>query len=195
MKELLNLEHISLVFDNTPVISDFSLTVGRGERIALMGPSGCGKTSLLRLMAGVIKPSSGRITRYTDRIAMQFQEARLLPTLTAEENVNAVLSDGAKTLPEARAWLARVGLADATELYPDELSGGMAQRVALARALAYGGDVLLLDEPFRGLDDSRKKEIMDLVLTHTPNTAIVLVTHDRREADDLHARIVEITSC
>ncbi len=192
MNELLTLEHVSLSFDQTSVITDFSLTVHRGERIAIMGPSGGGKTSLLRLMAGLIKPTTGTVIRHTNKIAVQFQEARLLPTRTAAENVNAVLSDGAKTLPEAINWLSCVGLGDAAELYPDELSGGMAQRVALARALAYRGDLLLLDEPFRGLDDKRKDEIMDTVLAHTSDTAMILVTHDRSEAAYFTKKIINI---
>lgn len=193
MKELIELEHVSLAFRGATVLSNMDMTIREGERLAVMGPSGSGKTSLLRLIAGLIKPTAGKIIRHTDRIAVQFQEARLLPTRTAAENVNAVLSDGAKTMPEARAWLARVGLDPAADLYPDELSGGMAQRVALARALAYGGDLLLLDEPFRGLDDKRKVEMMDTVLSCTTHTAILLVTHDRAEAEYMGMPITELT--
>lgn len=194
MKELVRLEHASLSFQGGPVLTDLNFVIREQERVAVMGPSGCGKTTLLRLVAGLLKPTSGTVTRQTERIAVQFQEARLLPTRTSVQNVNAVLSDRARTLSEAYTWLERVGLGEAGDLYPDELSGGMAQRVALARALAYGGDLLLLDEPFRGLDDKRKQEIMDTVLTYTPNTAICLVTHDRTEVEYLGARVIELPS-
>ncbi len=192
MKERLRFDKVSLTFENVPVLTDMDLCIRSGERIALMGPSGCGKTSLLRLAAGLIKPTKGTITRSTDKIAMQFQEPRLLPTRTAAENVNVVLSDKAASMGEARKWLSRVGLSEAAELYPDELSGGMAQRVALARALAYGGDMLLLDEPFRGLDDALKADIMTMVLTQAPHTAILLVTHDTQEAERFAHRILTL---
>lgn len=194
MKELLVLNHVSLSFGNISVLSDFNLTIHSGERVAIMGPSGCGKTSLLRLAAGLIKPTEGRIIRHTPKIAVQFQESRLLPQLTAAENVNVVLSDTVKTMNVAREWLARVELDDAGDLYPNELSGGMAQRVALARTLAYGGDLLLLDEPFRGLDDVLKARIMSVVADACENRAVLLVTHDRHEAEEFAHRIVELTA-
>ena len=189
---ILNMSHVDLRFEGKTVLSDFNLSLEAGEHIALMGASGSGKTSILRLAAGLIKPTKGRITRGTGRVSMQFQEARLLPDRTAAENVNAVLSDTPKTLDEAREWLWRVGLADAAELYPDELSGGMAQRVALARALAYRGDLLLLDEPFRGLDTALREEIMELVAAEARDRALILVTHDEGEARRLTDRILTL---
>ena len=193
MKELLVLNDVSLSFGNAPVLTDFHMTIRSGERVAVMGPSGCGKTSLLRVAAGLIKPTKGQIVRHHQKIAVQFQEARLLPQLTAAENVNVVLSDTSKTMDEAREWLTRVELSDACDLYPQELSGGMAQRVALARALAYKGDLVLLDEPFRGLDDILKGRIMSVVQRYTKQAAVLLVTHDRDEAEAFAHRIVELS--
>ena len=189
---ILDISHVDLRFDGKTVLSDFSLSLERGEHIALMGASGSGKTSILRLAAGLIKPTKGKVTRAADRISMQFQEARLLPERTAAENVNAILSDTPKTMEEARAWLARVGLADAADLYADELSGGMAQRVALARALAYKADLLLLDEPFRGLDTATREQIIELVVTEARGKALILVTHDEWEAQRLADRILTL---
>ena len=189
---MLDMSHVDLRFDGKTVLSDFNLSLEEGEHIALMGASGSGKTSILRLAAGLIKPTKGKITRGASRISMQFQEARLLPDRTAAENVNVVLSDKRDTLDEAREWLGRVGLADAADLYPDELSGGMAQRVALARVLAYRGDLLLLDEPFRGLDTTTREAIMELVATETRDRAVILVTHDEWEAQQLADRILTL---
>lgn len=193
MNQLLNFENVTLSFHKSIVLSKFNFSISSGERIAIMGPSGSGKTSLLRLAAGLIKPTHGMVSRQATKIAIQFQEPRLLPTRTAAENVNVVLSDTPKTLEMAREWLARVELADACNLYPDELSGGMAQRVALARALAYGGDLLLLDEPFRGLDDALKERIVHTVSEVAQDRAILLVTHDREEADRLACRVVDLS--
>ena len=112
-----------------------------GAHIAFMGPSGCGKTTLLRVLAGLRAPDGGSVRVSPGRIACVFQEPRLLPWRTAAENVNAVLSDRAQTMPQARAWLERLELGEAAEQYPAALSGGMQQRVAIARALAYDAPV------------------------------------------------------
>ncbi len=178
MADLLTLENISLSFGSKQVLHDLSLTLRQGESRIIMGSSGIGKTSLLRLCAGLLKPDSGHVQCSASRISVQFQEPRLLPWLTAAENVNTVLSDKRETLPKALEYLSLVGLSDASELYPSELSGGMAQRVALARALAYRGDLYLLDEPFRGLDEALRDEMITLVQEKTKDAGLLLVTHD-----------------
>lgn len=182
MSELLRFEKVSLVYEKAPLFTDLDLTLSRGETKVIMGPSGCGKTSLLRLAAGLQKPTSGKILRNTDRISVQFQEPRLLPWLTALQNVNTVLSDKKETLTTALEFLAMVGLEDAAHKYPAELSGGMAQRVALARALAFGGDLFLLDEPFRGLDQALRDQMISLVKEKTPQSGLLLITHDAEVA-------------
>lgn len=183
MAELLTLERVSLRMGDKLLFQGLDLSLSQGEIKVIMGPSGCGKTSLLRLAAGLITPDSGRILRGTDRISVQFQEPRLLPWLTAVENINAVLSDKKETLPKAAEYLAMVGLRDAADKYPSELSGGMAQRVALARALAYEGELFLLDEPFRGLDQVLRHEMIALVKERTHKAALLLITHDPEVAE------------
>ena len=184
-------DSVSLSFGDKRVLTDFSLTVPAGARCVLMGASGSGKTSILKLAAGLYRPSSGTVTGGGPavRASMQFQEPRLLPWRTAAENVNLVLSDDRSTLPAAREWLARAGLAEAADLFPAQLSGGMQQRVALCRALAADGDLLLLDEPFRGLDVDTRAVIMQLVddavsgrLPGCEKRTLLLVTHDPDEA-------------
>ena len=182
MQQLLTLEHIHLTLGDTKVFQDFDFALNPGEHKVIMGPSGCGKTSLLRLCAGLIKPDRGHIIRNVNKISVQFQEPRLLPQLTAVENVNVVLSDRKDTLPRAMEYLSMVGLSEAAGKYPSELSGGMAQRVALARALAYDGELYLLDEPFRGLDKALRDEMIALVKEKARNTALLLVTHDSEVA-------------
>ncbi len=183
MSDILIFDKVFLTLGTTPILKDFDMTLGAGETKVIMGPSGLGKTSLLRLAAGLLKPNAGTVTTAAKRISMQFQEPRLLPWLTAAENVNLVLSDSKKTLDKSLEYLSLVELADAARLYPDELSGGMAQRVALARTLAYGGDLILLDEPFRGLDQELKLRMIEVVKKHTQNAALLLVTHDLEVAD------------
>ncbi len=179
---MIRLQSITVSYGEQTVLKNMDLAVPAGGRIALMGPSGCGKTTLLHLVAGLIKPGSGELRTEPDRIAFLFQEPRLLPGRTAAENVNAVLSDRQKTMPEAMKWLSAVGLSEAAGKYPHELSGGMQQRVSLARALAYDGDILLLDEPLKGLDEDTKEDMIRLLNTHTAGKTLLLATHDREEA-------------
>ena len=149
---LLRFENVTKSYGDFTVFSDISLEVHEKEVVSIIGSSGSGKTTLLRVLAGLRAPDGGSVRVSPGRIACVFQTPRLLPWRTAAENVNAVLSDRAQTMPQARAWLERLELGEAAEQYPAALSGGMQQRVAIARALAYDAPVLLLDEPFRGLD-------------------------------------------
>ena len=189
---MLELKNISVRFDGKSVLSDCSLTLGEGERIALMGPSGCGKTTLLRVALSLQPPDAGTVSGDVGRTAAVFQEPRLLPWRTAAENVNAVLSDTEATMPEALSMLDRVELSDAAEKYPAELSGGMQQRVSIARALAYRPDLLVLDEPFRGLDDELRGRIVSLLSASlpSPSASLLLVTHSEDEARALGCRIL-----
>ncbi len=127
------------------LLDELELTIEPGEILAVMGPSGAGKSTLLRTIAGLDPPSEGVIRRAPGRVAVVFQDPRLLPWRTALENVELVLAPGAR--PRARDWLARVGLAEAASVYPGALSGGMRQRVAIARALACETPIVLVDEP------------------------------------------------
>ena len=186
----LSLKHIFKVYDGSvKAVNDFCMDIEDKEFIVFVGPSGCGKTSLLRLLSGLLLPDSGNVTRETDRISYLFQDTALLPWLTVLENVNLVLSDGKQTIDEAREWLSLVGLSEDTERYPYELSGGMRQRVALARALCTDADLLLLDEPFRGLDDALREQMRHLIHTVRHGKTTVIVTHDKQDLSITHACI------
>ena len=171
---MIELQGITVFFSGTPVLKDCSLTVPAGESAALTGPSGCGKTTLLRIIAGLQKPGAGHV-RVEGRVSYVFQEPRLFPWLTAAENLALVVPGG------AGEWLEKTGLSDAAQKYPDELSGGMRQRLNIARALACGGEILLLDEPFKELDAPLRKEISSLIAQERAGKTLLLVTHD--EAD------------
>jgi iron(III) transport system ATP-binding protein len=190
------------------IVSDINVTVEAGRIACLLGPSGCGKTTLLRLAAGIMQPTSGRILldnyevagprRYVPperrNIGMVFQDFALFPHMTARENVAYGLY--ALVRPEAlrvaALALERVGLGHAMERYPHSLSGGEQQRVALARALVPRPQVILLDEPFSGLDQRLKDSVRDetLSLLRETRATAILVTHDPDEAlaiaDQIH---------
>ncbi len=182
---MIEVHDLTVTYDGREVLQHVTLTAPDGAHIALMGPSGCGKTTLLRVLAGLRAPDGGSVRVEPGRIACVFQEPRLLPWRTAAENVNAVLSDRAQTMPQARAWLERLELGTAAEQYPAALSGGMQQRVAIARALAYDAPVLLLDEPFRALDTALRARVIACIAAETQGRTLVLATHDPADADAL----------
>lgn len=179
---MIELNNVSVNYGKTKVLKDFTMTVKKGEHIALMGPSGSGKTTVLNLIANRLKPNSGKALCHTSKIAYMFQEPRLVPWLTAVENVNLVLGDTPDTLPEAVKWLKRLGLEDALHKYPSELSGGMQQRTALARTLAYDAELLLLDEPLSALDEDMADYILMLIKEFAKDKTIILVTHNSKHA-------------
>lgn len=185
---MLELKDVSLSFGALEVLRGASLTLGQGERIAITGPSGCGKTSLLHVIAGLLHPDSGLVRNRAARTGCVFQEPRLLPWLSAVENVSIVIPHGTQG-QDALMLLKKLGLADSAEKHPCELSGGMQQRAALARALAYAPDLLLLDEPFRALDAASKALAIDAV-NERADCAVILVTHSPEEADALGCRII-----
>ena len=187
------------------VLSGFTLEVPDSGRVCLFGKSGCGKSTVLRLAMGLAKPGSGRITG-TEGLAVStvFQEDRLIPWKTVLENV-ALFADGTERAaadgteraaadPADRAayYLRALGLGDVLQSFPGELSGGMKRRVALARALAHKFDLLVLDEPFTGLDEAAKRNAIELVSREAEGKMLLLATHDLLEAAVLGAEIIKL---
>ena len=159
-----------------------------------MGPSGCGKTTLLRLLAGLDLPDTGDLTSDHTKIAMSFQEPRLLPWLNCEDNIKLVLSQTPYAEKIAQKWLHAFELSDAAKQLPSELSGGMQQRLSLARALAYGGDLFLLDEPFSALDTDLRRRLSDRlrVKWKQAGAAVLLVTHQQEDAERLGGKVLKL---
>lgn len=184
---MIRLEKMTLAYGEQRVLRDCSLCVEEGERVALMGASGCGKTTMLQVVAGLLSTDAAAVN---GTVSYVFQEPALFPWLTAAENVNVVLGDSADTMSEAQDWLTVVGLADCCGKYPHQLSGGQKQRVSIARALAYGGDILLLDEPFQGLDEATRQQMAALIDREWAGKTLLLATHDLQEAELLHCRVL-----
>ena len=195
--ESIQINSLSKSFGELIVLNNFNITFTPDKIHCLFGPSGCGKTTLLQLISGLLKPELGHIQGVSNRrIAYVFQEDRLLPWATVKENIMFVLTNRYKDKKEAdglaERYLSLVGLTEFQNYFPDQLSGGMKQRVAIARAFAYQGDVLLLDEPFKGLDYKLKKLLMDYILAYwsQEKPLCLFVTHDPEEglylADIIH---------
>jgi NitT/TauT family transport system ATP-binding protein len=173
------------------VFDGFVLEIAEGEVCAIVGPSGVGKTTLLQIAAGLDAVFAGVVIGRPERIGYMFQAPRLLPWRTARENIELVIPER-KT--EAGWWLARVGLAEAAQVYPDRLSLGMARRVSLARALAVEPQLLLLDEPFAALDETTARAMQQLLgeeLDRLRPTTL-LVTHQWDEATAFADRILTL---
>ena len=184
---MLKLSKIKKSFGEKQVLSEISLSVGKGERAMLYGMSGCGKTTLLRIAAGLEKQDAGTVEK-DGKMAFVFAEARLFPTATALENITMVMREDRKKAKEkAMALLRAFGLENAASLYPSELSTGMAARVSLARAVAYDADVYLMDEPFKSLDGEIKKSVVAFLLDFFSDKAVLIISHDPSEADMMKA--------
>ena len=188
-------------------LRDVELDVAPGEFIALLGPSGCGKSTLLYLVAGLEAASAGGIWSFGDPVetpsperSLIFQETSLFPWLSVWQNVSFGLSirgmPAAERKAVAREALHRVGLTEAIDKRPDELSGGMRQRVAVARALAMRPKVLLMDEPFAALDVQTRTKMQDFLLDvwRDSGASILFVTHHIEEAIALADRVVVFTA-
>ncbi|MGJ4929355.1 ABC transporter ATP-binding protein [Bradyrhizobium sp. HKCCYLS2038] len=205
---IIEIEHVSQVFttssrrDHT-ALSDISLTVGEGAFVSILGPSGCGKSTLLYIVGGFVSPTSGMAKMKgkpitgpgTDRGPV-FQEFALFPWKSVLGNVMyGPLQQGmkpGKAEARARALLAMVGLTGFEKFYPKELSGGMKQRVALARTLAYGPEVLLMDEPFGALDAHTRTRLQNdlLEIWERDRKTVLFVTHSVEEAVFLSDKVV-----
>lgn len=178
---MIECRNLCVSYEGQHVLQDFSVDIPTDRNTVILGASGSGKTTLLCLLLGLRKPDSGDIRGAAHMVlSAVFQEDRLLPWLTAEENV-ALVSDTVI----ANELLTRLGLADAAHERPSQLSGGMKRRVAIARALAISSDMLLLDEPFNGLDADAKAVAANVILE--AKTPLVLVTHNREDAELLSA--------
>ncbi len=184
MVKLTNLTH---KYGQKTVIKDLNFTFPEKGIVTLTGPSGCGKTTLLRLIAGLERPTGGDLSVCYQRLSVAFQEPRLLPWLNAEENVKFVLPKDKQGSHFVDELFEVFGLSAHKNTLPEALSGGMRQRISLIRALAVGADLLLLDEPFSALDDACKREAAAFVKNANKNGLTVVVTHDERESELLSA--------
>jgi len=186
------------------VLEGIDLAVEPGEFVSVIGPSGCGKSTLLRLIAGLETPTQGTVTFTSDAprppLAYLFQDATLLPWLTAQGNIETPLKLAGLTAREratqARALAELVGLSEALDRYPRQLSGGMQMRVSLARALAKTPAVMLLDEPFGALDALTRHRLNEELITlqQAQGWTAFFVTHSINEAVFLSQRIVMLAA-
>lgn len=190
------------------VLDDLNFEVPRGQFLSIVGPSGAGKTTLLRCLTGLLRPTEGQvlidgqaISGPSAKMSVVFQEytRSLMPWLSVAENVELALEARGVSKAERRSHageaLGTVGLADAVDRFPWQLSGGMQQRVAIARAMVTKPEVLVMDEPFASIDAQTKMDLEDLIMTlqQTSKTTVLFVTHDIDESVYLADRVLVLT--
>ncbi|MFZ5824612.1 MAG: ABC transporter ATP-binding protein [Bacillota bacterium] len=194
------MEGVSFSYGSTPVLSGFSLRVGRGEFVSLVGPSGSGKSTIFRLLTGLLTPAAGRVEVLggppgPGRLGYMPQRESLMAWRTALENAAAGLEvrgvSPREARERARALFPEFGLAGAEERYPHQLSGGMRQRVAFLRTVLGGHEALLLDEPFGALDALTRAQMQGwlLDLWGRLSKTVLFITHDAEEAALLSDRV------
>lgn len=188
-------KNCSFKYDELQILDNFSLHIEEKGTTVLLGPSGCGKTTLLHLAASLLNPAAGSVSRISEDLSYLFQKPRLLPWKTVQENIAFVLDeklDSSVKNQKCRELISHVGLDGFEDYLPSKLSGGMEQRTAIARAFASESPLLLMDEPFKGLDLKLKMPLIAMLntLLHKRKTAAVLVTHDVREAILMGDRIL-----
>jgi len=187
---MIELVNLAKSFGDKLVIRNFSATFPDGAT-CLMGDSGIGKTTIARMVMGLVQPDSGEV-RGTQgkRISCVFQENRLIEELSAIKNLALVC--GKEQTGEAQALLCLMGLEGSTHCPVSTLSGGMKRRVAIARALIHPADIYIFDEPFKGLDDTRKDAVIGIIKQHTRGAVSIFITHDTDDAHALDAQVITI---
>jgi NitT/TauT family transport system ATP-binding protein len=210
---LIAFENVAVEFDTASgpmrVVDDVSFEIQDGEFVSVIGPSGCGKTTMMNIVAGFVKPTSGRVLLDGTPIlgpgpdrGVIFQEYGVFPWLTVKQNIAFGLTLGANRAlaPQkeeiVRRYMALMGLTDFADAWPKTLSGGMRQRLALARAYAVKPQLLLMDEPFGALDAQTRSAMQDLLLEvlRAEGKTVMLITHSVEEAVYLSDRIVVMTA-
>jgi len=185
------LTNITKAYGEKVVLDCFSHTFPAGKRTCIMGPSGCGKTTLLRIILGLETTDGGTITGRPERVSAVFQENRLFEDFSALSNLAAVCHHGDKEVMTDH--LTELGLGDSLHKPVRTLSGGMKRRVAIARAVLAPGELMILDEPFTGLDQDTKKIVLDYLKHHSQGRTLLVVTHDPAERDALADEVLDMS--
>lgn len=206
-KAMVSIDAVTMSFGNFVAVESVNLTVADGEFLAIVGPTGCGKSTILNAIAGLLRPSHGKVsidgkavTGVHNDIGYLFQQDALLPWKTALENVELGPMFKGISASERRKsalnWLAKVGLKGFEQRYPHQLSGGQRKRVQMAQALITGPKVILMDEPFSALDIHTRHLMQNelLRLWQEERRAVVMITHDLEEAIALGDRVVVLAA-
>ncbi len=184
------LKNITKKYEDTLGLNQVSLEFAEGETACIMGPSGIGKTTLINIIMGLVKADSGTLTGLEGKkIAAVFQENRLCEEIDAVHNVKLVCNKNVTEL-QIKEEFKEVGLLEYENKKTRELSGGMKRRVAIVRAVMAESDIIIMDEPFKGLDEKLKEQVINYIRRKTRGKTVIVVTHNKEEVDALSARLI-----
>lgn len=183
----IQLNNLCKAYGDKVIFENYTRTLEFDGILLIQGKSGLGKTTLIRMIAGLEKADKGEIVKSAEKVSFMFQEDRLIPFVTVLKNLTAVCDK-----EKALKYLKLMGLENEKDNSPLSLSGGMRRRVALARALCFESDLVILDEPFKGLDEKLKNEICEIIKEESQNRAFIIVSHDSEDAKILNAEIIEL---
>jgi NitT/TauT family transport system ATP-binding protein len=186
-EKMIEFRNLSFSYGDKDVLKNLSLKINDGDRVCFFGESGIGKTTILRIIMGLEKVDGEQFVSTSKKISSVFQENRLLPFKTIEDNIK-MFSKGDKL----DYILNHLGISETKNMYPSELSGGMARRVAIARALSVDADLYIFDEPFTGLDRENIEKAVTLINEITAGKTFISVVHEREYADLLKCKIIEL---
>lgn len=190
MKDIV-LKNITKAFGKKKVLCGLSHCFKVGSRTCVTGASGKGKTTLFNIILGLVKPDSGSLSGVPDKLSAVFQEDRLSEPFSAVANIKAVVPKAVKE-SDITACLDELGLKGNEYLPVSELSGGMRRRVAVARALLAESELIVFDEPFKGLDDETRDRVIAVILSRTKGKTLIFSTHDMRDIASLSAELLEL---
>ena len=183
----IQINNLTKKFGDKVVFDSYTNTFDFDGILLIKGVSGLGKTTLMRIIAGLEKADKGEIKASYKSISFMFQEDRLIPFISVLKNLTAVCSE-----EKALHYLKLMGLENEKDNSPLSLSGGMRRRVALARALCFQSDLVILDEPFKGLDENLKENICEIIKEESKNRDFIIISHDSEDAKLLNAKIIEL---
>ena len=183
----IQINNLKKAYGSKIVFDDYSKTLDFDKILIIKGESGLGKTTFLRIIAGLEKADNGKISIPVSKISFMFQEDRLIPFVSVLKNLTAVCDK-----EKALHYLQLMGLENEKDNSPLSLSGGMRRRVSLARALCFDSELVILDEPFKGLDEALKEQICEIIKKESENRAFIIISHDIEDAILLNAKIIEL---
>ena len=184
----IKIENVKKSFGKKIVLNGISMEIPLNKITAIMGPSGVGKSTLLHILLGLVSADEGKISGCTGKKSAVFQEDRLCMNLSGVANIKLV--NEKLSVKEIEKDMERIGLNQCFHQPVKELSGGMRRRISILRALLSEYDILLTDEPFQGLDEDTKDKVINYMKEKTENKTVIMVTHDRKEAEKLNAEII-----
>lgn len=183
----IQINNLTKKYGDKIVFENYSNTFYFDGILLIKGASGLGKTTLMRIIAGLEKADKGEILKSTESISFMFQEDRLIPFVSVLKNLTAVCSE-----EKALYYLKLMELESEKNNSPLSLSGGMRRRVSLARALCFQSDLVILDEPFKGLDEELKSKICEIIKEESKKREFIIISHDSQDSELLNAKIIEL---